>query len=108
MDKPILYRFKFNEENGKLESEAIKDYKEVIWYDKKEYRYKLLGSVRVVKAGNIDKYTHEQVHSFNPNIDHARRIILDAIKAKYCKACEDQSKYIKILSKLERFDNEMN
>lgn len=104
MNKPLLYRFKFDEESGTIKSEAIEDYKEVIWYDKKEYRYKLLGSVRVVKDWNIDKYIHEQVHSFNPDIDHARRIILDAIEAKYCKAYKDQSKYKKILRKLEKLN----
>ena len=108
MNKPLLYRFKFDEESGTIEPEAIEDYKEVVWYGKTEYRYKMNGTLRVVKAGNIDKYIYEQVHSFDPDIDHARRIILDAIKAKYYKAYEDQSKYIEILSKLVRFDIEIN
>ena len=100
MEKPILYRYKFYEDTGDFESEAIEDYREVTWYGKTEYRYKLLGSVRVVKANNIDKNVYEQVHSFNPDIKHARKIISESIEAKYLKASEDVEKYRKMLEKL--------
>lgn len=100
MEKPILYRFKFNEESGELDAEAIEDYREVVWYDKREYRYKLLGTIRVVRANNIDKYIYEQVHSFNPDINHAKQIIKNSMTVKYLKASEDAERYRKILEKL--------
>lgn len=100
MEKPILYRYKFYEDSGKLEAEAIEDYREVTWYDKTEYRYKLLGSIRVVKESNIDKYIYEQVHSFNPDINHAKKIIRNSVKAKYVKASKDIERWQRILEKI--------
>lgn len=100
MDKPILYRFKFYEESGTIESEAIEDYKEVVWYGKTEYRYKMNGALRVVKAGNIDKYIYEQVHSFDPSERHARKIIFDAISIKYLKANREALKYRDLMKKI--------
>ena len=100
MDKPILYRFKFDEESGTIESEAIEDYKEVVWYGKTEYRYKMNGALRVVKAGNIDKYIYEQVHSFDPSERHAREIIFDAISIKYLKANGEALKYRDLMKKI--------
>lgn len=108
MNKPTLYRFKFYEESGTIESEAIEDYKEVVWYGKTEYRYKLNGSVRVVKAGNIDKYIYEQVHSFNPSESHAREIIFDAISIKYLKADADAQKYRNLMEKVRIKEYEEN
>lgn len=105
MGEPTLYRFKFYEDTGELESEAIEDYREVAWYGKAEYRYKLLGSVRVVKASNIDKYIYEQVHSFNPDENHARQIIKSAIEARYLKACNDVQKYKQLLEKIKKTPN---
>ncbi|MBO5629829.1 MAG: hypothetical protein J5965_12230 [Aeriscardovia sp.] len=100
MDKPVLYRFKFDEKIGLFEAEAIQDYEEVIWYGKTEYRYKMNGSLRVVKADNIDKYIYEQVHSFNPSERHAREIIFDAISIKYLKANADAQKYRNLMEKI--------
>ena len=100
MSKPTLYRFKFIEETGDLEAEAIEDYREVPWYGKTEYRYKLLGSVRVVKASNIDKFIYEQVHSFNSDEKHAKQVIRSAVKAKYSKDCDDVQKYKQILEEM--------
>lgn len=100
MGEPILYRFKFYEDTGELESEAIEDYREVTWYGKTEYRYRLLGSIRVVKENNIDKYIYEQVHSFNSDEKHAKQIIRSAIEAKYSKACNDAQKYKQILERI--------
>lgn len=101
MNKPTLYRFKFDEESGIIEAEAIEDYKEVVWYGKTEYRYKMNGALRVVKAGNIDKYIYEQVHSFDPSERHAREIIFDAISIKYLKANADARKFRDLMEKIK-------
>ncbi len=102
MNKPLLYRFKFDEKSGTIESEAIEDYEEIVWYGKTEYRYKLNGTLRVVKAGNIDKYIYEQVHSFNPSETHAREVIFDAISIKYLKADADAQKYRNLMEKIKK------
>lgn len=101
MNKPTLYRFKFDEESGTIESEAIEDYKEVVWYGKTEYRYKMNGTLRVVKARNIDKYIYEQVHSFDPSERHAKEIIYDAISIKYFKAEDDAVKFRDLMEKIK-------
>ena len=100
MNKPTLYRFKFDEESGTIESETIEDYEEIVWYGKTEYRYKMSGTLRVVKAGNIDKYIYEQVHSFDPSESHAREIIFDAISVKYLKANGEALKYRDLMKKI--------
>ncbi|MBP5323977.1 MAG: hypothetical protein J6Y86_00590 [Pseudobutyrivibrio sp.] len=101
MEKPVLYRYKFYEDTGEIESEAIEDYREMTWYGKTEYRYRLLGSIRIVKECNIDKYIYEQVHSFNPDIKHAKQIIRDSVKTKYLKASKDAERCRKILDKIK-------
>lgn len=98
MNKPTLYRFKVYEESGIIKSEAIENYEE--WYGKTEFRYKLNGSVRVVKAGNIDRYIYGQVHSFNPSETHAREVIFGAISIKYLKADADARKFRKLMESI--------
>lgn len=102
MDKPILYRFKFDEESRAIESEAIEDYEEIVWYGKTEYRYKMSGTLRVVKAGNIDKYIYEQVHSFDPDEKRVKKIIYDCLRARYSKAYDEALKYRNLMEKVKR------
>ena len=105
MNKPILYRFKFDEESGTIESEAIEAYKEVVWYGKTEYRYKMNGTLRVVKAGNIDKYIYEQVHSFDPDEKRVKKIIYNCLSAKYSKAYDEAQKYRNLMEKIKKGRN---
>lgn len=100
MDKKPLYRFKLDEEKGQISKLEINDYSEVVWYSKREYRYRLMGSIRDVKSKNLDRFVHDQVHTFNPDFEHARQIMLDDIGTKQCKAHEDYLKYTEIKNKL--------
>ena len=100
MDKPTLYRFKVDLENGYMERIEIKDYSKIVYYNKIEYRYRLLGSIRVVRTSSLDRYLHEQVHTFNPDFEHAKEIILADIGAKQCKAHEDYLRYTELKNRL--------
>ena len=100
MDKPILYRYKFDEDSGSLESESVEDYSEVMWFGKKEFRYKLFGTLRIVKESNLDKYIYGQVHSFDSDEEHAKQVIRNLLKAKYTKAYDEAQKYKQILEKM--------
>lgn len=101
MEKPSLYRFRFDEDTGVLSADEIKDYSEVVWYGKREYRYKLLGTVRSVRNTSLDRYLHNQVHSFDPDAEHAKGIINENLEIKARKAKEDYERYTELMSRLK-------
>lgn len=53
-----------------------------------------------VRPENIDKLVHNKVYSFDPDIDHAKEIINNAILDKLNAAQAEKEKWLEIYNKL--------
>lgn len=90
-----LYRFSLDPDTVKIVRQEIPEWYIVTrgYLRKTVYRYKLNRRIYETKADNIDTYSYNSVHSFNPDIEHARQIMLEYFKAEAVKATIKLNKY---------------
>lgn len=100
MDKKPLYRFNLDEETGFIKRLEITDYCNVVSYNKREYRYRLNGTVRIVRESSLDRFVHNQVHTFDPDIENARKIMVSDLSIKARKAQKEYIRYTSLRNKL--------
>lgn len=80
-----IYRFKLNRQVNKIEVMEITNYEtKVDIYGDTYFRYRsFTGSCyNYVREKNLDKMKNNQVYTFNPDIAHARDIIIEALNYK--------------------------
>ena len=54
-----------------------------------------------IYESKLDRYLSGHVYSFNPDIEHAKKIILDSVNAKASKAFKEYERWSEVQSKLE-------
>lgn len=100
-----LYKFSLNEETGKIVVQEIADYTErsssYSSHGKRYWIYKGIGCWMYVYESKLDRYLSGHVYSFNPDITHARKIILESVSAKASKAFKEYKRWSKVKSKME-------
>lgn len=100
-----LYRFKLDEETGEITRLEITDYDLFRWSNGEEYyRWQILsnGHYCYIKK-DMDRYKSKRLYSFNPDIEHAREIIKQAINEKRCAAHEEYLRNTELIEKIERY-----
>lgn len=96
-----LYCFKLDEHTGKLSKFEVNEYEKVCLskYTKRcAFFYKhTLGKQTETKYEvyecNLDKFVNWKVHTFNPDVEHVKRIILDALLERENKAQADLDRW---------------
>ncbi len=112
-----LYCFKYNEETGEITRIEIPEYtlETHYWTGKKTYcfdkpKINKSYSHETIAEGKLDRYVTGKVFTFNPNIQYAKRIILETLTAKYYKAEAERLKLRdavgEFLKANPEFDNE--
>ncbi len=99
--KPI-YKFVLDEETGKITVDELTDYDKVNekWVTKSYYRYKRNNLFYYIYDADLDKFKHGHVYSFNPDIEHAKEIIVEAIGQKLAKAQADVTRWAKVFMEI--------
>lgn len=96
-----VYRFKLCDFTGKISVTKITVYEEGKWSNtRKYYKYRGTSCVNYFYSDSMDRFKNNQVYSFNPDLEHAREIIRQALEMKANKAHLDYLKYIDKLEKL--------
>ena len=99
--KPI-YKFVLDEETGKINVQELTEYTECNWSNKERYwRYRGPGCWMYIYESKLDRYLSGHVYSFNPDTEHAKKIILDSVSAKASKAFKEYKRWSEVQSKLE-------
>ena len=99
--KPI-YKFVLDEETGNITVYEITDYTESKWSNKERWwRYRGPGCWMYIYESKLDRYLSGHVYSFNPDITHARKIILESVSAKASKAFKEYKRWSEVKSKME-------
>lgn len=86
-----LYRFKLNDD-GQIETREIDDYEETGAF----FVYKHNSATHWVDKHKLDKVFHRAVHTFNPDINKAKRIMYDTFMAKAKSAYDDYKEYTEL------------
>lgn len=91
----ILYRFKLDPDTGEITINEITNYVIVkdSPYRDPYYCYRGKSVNNYVKFSNIDRMFCNQVYTFEPNPEHAKQIMLDAL---YDKAEQLKKQYEKV------------
>ena len=100
-----LYCFRYNPETGEILRSEITNYSKVTLCEFTgrycvEYKDPVTKYVNRVRPENIDKLVYNKIYSFTSDIDYARLIVNDALKAKVAEAQAEVEKYIKQQDKL--------
>lgn len=90
-----LYRFKLNDD-GTIETMEIKDYEETGAF----FVYKLNSYNHWVDKHKLDRVFHYQVHTFNPDITHAKEIMYDTFIKKSKEHYDEFVRYAKLAEKV--------
>lgn len=95
-----LYRFKLDTETGLIDVSEIKDYN--IKKDSRftYYQYRGKSCTNWVKSKNIDKMFCNQVYTFNPDKEHAIKIMFDGLTDKINNALSIYKKADKLRDNL--------
>ena len=96
-----LYKFVLDEETYKISVQEITDYEDGKWTDRNKYwRYKKSGSYMYCYAKDLDKFKNFHVYSFNPDINHAKDIMIEAISQRLIKAQTEVEKWAKAFKEI--------
>ena len=90
-----LYRFKLND-NGQIETRVIDTYEETGAF----FVYKFNSVTHWVSKHNLYSVFHNQVYTFNPDIDRAKEIMYDTFMKKAKHAYDEYEKYAKLAEKV--------
>jgi len=102
MMKP-LYKFILDEDTGKIFAREITEYDSGKWLADTGYlRYKENGFRKYVYLDKMDKYLSGHVYSFNPDILHAKSIIMNNVKIRRAKAKREYERWNGVFEKLRR------
>lgn len=92
-----IYKFILDEETGKITVQELTEYTESKWANKERYwRYRGPGCWMYIYESKLDRYLSGHVYSFNPDITHARKIILESVSAKASKAFKEYKRWSKV------------
>ena len=101
-----LYLFKLDAETGEIKCTSIYNYS--IKYvsinspcKDDYYRFEMDYHIKYAYRRDLDRYKNYQVYSFDPDINHARKIIFDALNEKSMKAYDDYKRFSILLSKIK-------
>lgn len=97
-----LYKFVLNEETGTISTVKITKYKYQQYANGREFlRYGLKSaSYYCYLATDLDAFKSGRVYSFNPDVEHARQIIIQALQDKYETAMNSCTKFEEILKRM--------
>lgn len=97
-----IYKFSLDEETGKINVQELTEYTERRWSNKERYwRCRGIGCWMYIYESKLDRYLSGHVYSFNSDITHARKIILDSVSAKVSKAFKEYKRWSEVQSKME-------
>lgn len=100
-----LYRFRLDENTGKIHVHEITDYEEGRWsgYTRNDlyWKYKDKGVMKYCYTNKLDRFVSGQVYSFDSSLDHAYEIIHKELLSKRDKAYKEYCKYLDLVEKLE-------
>ena len=91
-----LYRFKLND-NGQIETRVIDTYEETGAF----FVYKLNSVTHWVSKRNLCSVFHNQVYTFNPDVNYARKIILKTLNDKADTLQRELDKVKDMIGKIE-------
>ena len=99
-----IYKFILDEETGKITVQEITEYrvKENEFTHRKTYIHKTGYGSNYTREESFDQLKHSTVYSFDPDIAHARKIILESVNAKASKAFKEYKRWNDVLEKLRR------
>lgn len=96
-----LYKFILDEETGEIRVQKITDYEDGKWTDREKYwRFKKSGSYMYCYAKDLDRFKSSHVYSFNPDINHAKDIIVEAIGQKVAKAQAEVERWARVFKEI--------
>lgn len=103
MEKPKkLYKFVLNEETGTISTVEITKYKYQQYANGREFlRYGMKStSYYCYLATDLDNFKSGRVYSFDPDVEHARQIIIQTLQKKHEIALNSCNKIQGILKRM--------
>lgn len=103
LEKPkTLYKFVLDEETGTISTVKITKYKYQQYANGREFlRYGIKSaSYYCYLATDLDAFKSGRVYSFNPDVEHARQIMIEALHSKYKVALDSCAKFEEILKRM--------
>lgn len=94
-----LYRFRLNPD-GSIETQTIDDYTEA-FTNKTHYKWQGKSCVCWVKKTNLDKMFCNAVYTFNPDVNYARNIIINALNDKASNLQKELDKVRDMIDKIK-------
>lgn len=95
-----LYRFTLDKDTFKISVKEITDYEEGKWTNRDKYwRYKT-DCWHYCYTRDIDRFKNYHVHSFNPDINHAKDIMIEAISQRLIKAQTEVERWAKAFKEI--------
>lgn len=100
--KPI-YKFVLDEETGEITVQEITEYRIKVheFTHRKTYIHKAIYGANYTREESFDQLKHSHVYSFNPDIAHARKIILESVNARASKAFKEYKRWSEVKTKME-------
>ena len=97
-----LYKFVLSEETGTISTVEITKYKYQQYANGREFlRYSMKStSYYCYLATDLDAFKSGRVYSFNPDVEHARQIMIEALQDKYKVALDSCTKFQGILKRM--------
>lgn len=103
LEKPkTLYKFVLDTETGTISTVKITKYKYQQYANGREFlRYGIKSaSYYCYLATDLDAFKSGRVYSFNPDEEHARQIVIQALQDKYETAMNSCAKFEEILKRM--------
>lgn len=96
-----LYRFTLDKDTFKISVIEVTDYEEGKWTTREKYwKYKVSGTWHYCYTRDIDRFKNCHVYSFNPDISHAKDIMIEAIGQKLIKAQTEVERWAKAFKEI--------
>lgn len=99
-----LYRFKLDENTGKILVHEITEYGEGKWsgyfHNNCYWRYKENGQIKYCYRNKLDRFVNGQVYSFDPSLERVANIIYAEINERATKAFKEYTRYSMIQTKM--------
>ena len=96
-----LYYFKLDTDTATVTRYMITEYEEIsansAFVTRKHIRHRFKGAIRYVYGYDIDRFKSNRVYSYNPDMNHAIKIIQQALKVKWNKAKEDSKVFYRLI-----------
>lgn len=96
-----LYRYQLDTETGSIKVTEVTNYEIGNYHNKGHYwRYRRNGSYNYCYEDDIDRFKHNQVYTFNPDIEFARKIIFNSLEDRRDRANREYIKLNQLVNKM--------